>query len=52
MRGVGRALAAWAAEEKTPSLDALAISAELGTRTTGALLALLATAVTAVDVSD
>ncbi len=38
---VGRALAAWAAEEKTPSLDALAISAELGTRTVGALCALL-----------
>jgi len=38
---VGRALAAWAHEEKTPSLDALAISAEIGTRTTGALLALL-----------
>ena len=38
---LGRALAAWGAEEKTPSLDALALSAELGTRTTGALLALM-----------
>ena len=38
---LGRALAAWAGEEKIPSLESLALSAELGTRTTGALLALL-----------
>lgn len=38
---LGRALAAWAGEEKTPSVSALALSANLGTRTTGALLALL-----------
>ena len=38
---LGRALAAWAGEDKTPSLSALALSANLGTRTTGALLALL-----------
>jgi len=38
---LGRALAAWATEEKVPSLESLALSAELGTRTTGALLALL-----------
>lgn len=38
---LGRALAAWGAEEKIPSVDALALSAELGTRTTGALLALM-----------
>jgi ATP-dependent DNA helicase RecQ len=38
---LGRALAAWAGEHKTPSLSALALSANLGTRTTGALLALL-----------
>jgi len=38
---LGHALAAWAGEEKTPSVAALALSANLGTRTTGALLALL-----------
>jgi ATP-dependent DNA helicase RecQ len=38
---LGRALAAWAGEDKTPTLSALALSANLGTRTTGALLALL-----------
>jgi ATP-dependent DNA helicase RecQ len=38
---LGSALAAWAAEEKVPSVAALALSAELGARTTGALLALL-----------
>jgi hypothetical protein len=38
---LGKALAAWATEEKVPSLESLALSAELGTRTTGALLALL-----------
>ena len=38
---LGHALAAWAGEDKTPSLSALALSANLGTRTTGALLALL-----------
>jgi superfamily II DNA/RNA helicase len=38
---LGSALAAWAKEDKVPSLAALALSAELGTRTTGALLALL-----------
>ena len=38
---LGRALAAWAGEEKIPNLESLALSAELGTRTTGALLALL-----------
>ena len=35
------ALAAWAMDDKVPSLEALALSAELGSRTTGALLALL-----------
>ncbi|HEX2485730.1 MAG TPA: RecQ family ATP-dependent DNA helicase, partial [Myxococcota bacterium] len=38
---LGHALAAWAGEDKTPSVAALALSANLGTRTTGALLALL-----------
>ena len=38
---LGSALAAWAAEEKVPSVAALALSAELGSRTTTALLALL-----------
>jgi ATP-dependent DNA helicase RecQ len=38
---LGAALAAWAQEDKVPSLQALALSAELGVRTTGALLALL-----------
>ncbi|MBW2242244.1 MAG: RecQ family ATP-dependent DNA helicase [Deltaproteobacteria bacterium] len=38
---LARALTAWALEEKTPSLQALALSAELGSRTTGALLALM-----------
>jgi len=38
---LGAALAHWAKEEKVPSVDALALSAELGSRTTGALLALL-----------
>jgi hypothetical protein len=35
------ALAAWAKEDKVPSVDALSLSAELGSRTTTALLALL-----------
>jgi ATP-dependent DNA helicase RecQ len=35
------ALAAWAKEDKVPSVDALGLSGELGTRTTTALLALL-----------
>ena len=35
------ALAAWALDDKVPSLQALALSSELGSRTTGALLALL-----------
>ncbi len=38
---LGKALAAWAHEDKVPSLAALALSAELGARTTGALLALM-----------
>ncbi len=38
---LGSALAAWAKEDKIPSVDALALSAELGSRTTTALLALL-----------
>jgi ATP-dependent DNA helicase RecQ len=38
---LGKALAAWAAEEKVPTLESLALSAGLGTRTTAALLALL-----------
>ncbi len=38
---LAKALAAWAKEEKAPSLQALALSAELGVRTCGALLALL-----------
>jgi len=38
---LAKALAAWAKEEKVPSQQALALSAELGVRTTGALLALL-----------
>jgi ATP-dependent DNA helicase RecQ len=38
---LGSALAAWAQEEKVPSVAALALSAELGARTTTALLALL-----------
>ncbi len=38
---LGSALAAWAEEEKVPSVQALALSAELGARTAGALLALL-----------
>ena len=37
---LAKALAAWA-EEKVPSVQALALSAELGSRTTAALLALL-----------
>ncbi|MBW2316836.1 MAG: ATP-dependent DNA helicase RecQ [Deltaproteobacteria bacterium] len=36
---LGTALAAWAAETRTPTLEALALSAELGPRTTAALLA-------------
>ena len=35
---LGRALCAWAAEGRSPSLNALAVSAELGPRTTAALL--------------
>ncbi|MEE9606707.1 MAG: RecQ family ATP-dependent DNA helicase, partial [Myxococcota bacterium] len=38
---LGRALAAWAREERSPSLEALAVSAELGPRVTAALLAKL-----------
>jgi ATP-dependent DNA helicase RecQ len=38
---LGAALAHWAKEEKVPSVAALALSAELGTRTTTALLALM-----------
>ncbi len=38
---LAKALAAWAKEDKIPSLQALALSAELGSRTTTALLALL-----------
>ncbi len=38
---LGAALAAWAKEDKVPSVAALALSAELGARTTTALLALL-----------
>ena len=36
---LGAALAAWAEEGRTPTLEALALSAELGPRTTAALLA-------------
>lgn len=38
---LGRALAAWAAEGRTPHLEALALSAGQGPRITGALLAVL-----------
>jgi len=38
---LGRALAAWAAEEKVPSLQALALSADLGPKVAGALLAVM-----------
>ncbi len=38
---LAKALAAWAQEDKIPSLQALALSAELGSRTTAALLALM-----------
>jgi len=38
---LGSALAAWSEEDKTPSLEALALSSELGTRVTAALLAKL-----------
>jgi ATP-dependent DNA helicase RecQ len=38
---LGRALAAWAGEGRTPSLEALALSAGQGPRVTGALLAVL-----------
>lgn len=38
---LGRALAAWAAEGRTPQLEALALSAGQGPRITGALLAVL-----------
>ncbi|MBX3025652.1 ATP-dependent DNA helicase RecQ [bacterium] len=38
---LGRALAAWAAENRTPQLEALALSAGQGPRITGALLAVL-----------
>jgi ATP-dependent DNA helicase RecQ len=36
---LGRALAAWSDEKRSPSLEALALSAELGSRVTSALLA-------------
>jgi ATP-dependent DNA helicase RecQ len=36
---VGKALAAWSGENRDPTLEALAVSAELGPRVTGALLA-------------
>jgi ATP-dependent DNA helicase RecQ len=36
---LGAALAAWSDEDKTPTIEALALSSELGTRTTAALLA-------------
>ncbi len=39
--GLGRALAAWVGERRTPTLEGLAVSAELGERTTLALLAVL-----------
>ncbi len=38
---LARALAAWAMDDKVPSVESLALSAELGSRTTGALLALM-----------
>jgi len=38
---LGSALAAWAGEERSPTLEALALSAGLGTRITQALLAVL-----------
>jgi ATP-dependent DNA helicase RecQ len=38
---IGKALAAWAGEERRPTVEALALSAELGPRTTAALLAVL-----------
>ena len=38
---LGSALAAWAAEGRTPTIDALALSADLGERPTNALLATL-----------
>jgi ATP-dependent DNA helicase RecQ len=38
---LGRALAAWAGEGRTPAVDALAVSAEQGPRVTAALLAVL-----------
>ena len=38
---LAKALAAWAMDDKVPSVESLALSAELGSRTTGALLALL-----------
>src|SRR5260221_13421205 len=38
---LGRALAAWAGEGRTPTLEALALSAGQGPRITGALLAVL-----------
>jgi len=38
---LGRALAAWAAEGRTPQIEALALSAGQGPRITGALLAVL-----------
>jgi ATP-dependent DNA helicase RecQ len=41
---LGKALAAWADEERTPNLEALALSAGQGPRVTGALLAVLAEA--------
>jgi len=36
---LGAALAAWSDEDKTPTIEGLALSSELGTRTTAALLA-------------
>jgi ATP-dependent DNA helicase RecQ len=41
---LGRALAAWAAEGKAPTLEALAFSASLGPRVAAALLAVVAEA--------
>jgi ATP-dependent DNA helicase RecQ len=38
---LGRALAAWASEDRTPHIEALALSAGQGPRITGALLAVL-----------
>jgi ATP-dependent DNA helicase RecQ len=38
---IGAALAAWAGEDKTPTVDALALSAEMGPRVASALIAVL-----------